>query len=286
MNQKRNYDVSSSALKSSTKRPTAPPIVRSTAAPSPSSGPDGTDGGEATSRTSRTGAGAGTFKILDAQIESDDDDSDIHGGATRHSLDPVQRKLQAYTQSKNRKLTVNRGRQQDQTTAEEEEEEEERLMTNFIPMLQEYLSREFSGHPCFLRGCSKRSSGAWLVHPNTPSDHSLSISVLHFVSLPSVSSPSTPSKSTAVAESSTRGTPPDTPSSSRNDDSPPHPGYSNAPDMSSGDAADSDSEWVYDVYYRDAAPSPATATIFHTTRSGIDAFDMGSGEGLRKIGAL
>ena len=44
---------------------------------------------------------------------------------------------------------------------------------------------------------------------------------------------------------------PSTPPDGRNDVSPPHPGFGSAPDLSSGDAADSDSEWVYDVYYRD-----------------------------------
>jgi len=211
----------------SSRRPTAPPIVRSTAPSSSAS-----NGAKAT--VPNVGEGStkeNTFKILEAQIESDSDRDD--GIA---STDPVQRKLQAYTQSKNRKLAVNRGRQE--KTAEQEEEE--RLMTNFIPMLQEYLS---------------------------------------------LSTPSTPAKS-ATQNLSNEETAPSS-SSRNNDDSPPHPALSNVPDLSAGDAADSDSEWVYDVYYRDAAPA-ASSTIFYTTRSGIDAFDMGSGsgEGLRKIGAL
>lgn len=69
------------------------------------------------------------------------------------------------------------------------------------------------------------------------------------------------------------------PPDGNNDVSPPHPGFGSAPDLSSGDAADSDSEWVYDVYYRDVE----TVTTFS---GGNDAVDMGGFAGFERIAAL
>ena len=82
-----------------------------------------------------------------------------------------------------------------------------------------------------------------------------------------VNRPSTPETSTP--------TPPD----GTNDVSPPHPGFSAVPDLSSGDAADSDSEWVYDVYYRDVGNTAA----FPTSNDGID---IGGVSGFERIAAL
>lgn len=94
---------------------------------------------------------------------------------------------------------------------------------------------------------------------------------------------STPSKS------SSRSSPPQ-------DESPPHPSLSDAPDLSSGDVDDSDSEYVYDVYYRDSAPptisassesstSYATTGLILPTDTG-DLIDMSRHSGFTRIGAL
>lgn len=64
-----------------------------------------------------------------------------------------------------------------------------------------------------------------------------------------------------------------------NDVSPPHPGFGSAPDLSSGDAADSDSEYVYDVYYRDADTTSALASTG-------DGLDVGGASGFERIAAL
>lgn len=71
-----------------------------------------------------------------------------------------------------------------------------------------------------------------------------------------------------------------TPPDGRNDVSPPHPGFGSAPDLSSGDAADSDSEWVYDVYYRDVE---TTAAALSSTTDGVD---IGGAAGFERIAAL
>lgn len=51
------------------------------------------------------------------------------------------------------------------------------------------------------------------------------------------------------------------------------------PDLSSGDAADSDSEWVYDVYYRDVGNTAAIPTS-------NDGIDVGGVSGFERIAAL
>ena len=84
-----------------------------------------------------------------------------------------------------------------------------------------------------------------------------------------VNRPSTPETSTSTS------TPPD----GSNDVSPPHPGFSAVPDLSSGDAADSGSEWVYDVYYRDVGNTAAIPTS-------NDGIDIGGVSGFERIAAL
>ncbi|KAK9898120.1 hypothetical protein P389DRAFT_65886 [Cystobasidium minutum MCA 4210] len=72
---------------------------------------------------------------------------------------------------------------------------------------------------------------------------------------------------------------PPTPPDGRNDVSPPHPGFGSAHDLSSGDAPDSDSEWVYDVYYRDVD----SAAAISGSHEGVD---IGGAAGFERIAAL
>lgn len=72
------------------------------------------------------------------------------------------------------------------------------------------------------------------------------------------------------------------------------------PDLSAGDADDSDSEYVYDVYYRDPVPavsstrtSSGAATPSFSTTGAVPlsiqemyGYDVGSEAGLKRIGAL
>ena len=81
---------------------------------------------------------------------------------------------------------------------------------------------------------------------------------------------------------------------------PSEPATVDVPDLSSGDADDSDSEYVYDVYYRDPAPAVAstrTSSVagtpsFSTSGSSplniqeLYGYDVGSEAGLSRIGAL
>lgn len=113
--------------KESWRRPTAPPIVRSTA-------PNATSGV----------AREDSFRILEAAIESGSDDDS--GPDETWQKDPMVQRMQAYSRSRqasNDLYVRNRGSDKvDVRNARKskQELEEEDMMSNFIPMLQEYLS--------------------------------------------------------------------------------------------------------------------------------------------------
>lgn len=244
------------------RRPTAPPFVKSTARTESAQNKENSNG----------------FKILTAAIESDSaasGSSDGESGANTHTM---QKPSRNHARHDDRKLQINSrssyggsGRGTRKKTKAEIEEEE--MMSNFAPMLQEYLS------------LSDPKAAPVKLLPSTAAPRH----------------PSTPVSSRLQASSATAST---TASSSCTDDSPPHPSLSDGypPDFSSGDAGDSDSEYVYDVYYRDPAPLPAApssasamvdAASFATTSGAAggynmyeDLLDVGSGAGLRRIGAL
>jgi hypothetical protein len=192
------------------------------------------------------------FKILEAAVESD--------SASEGENDPISRKLKAFSQRKKKQGTL-RGPPYKSSSSSLSREiplpkdvplattEDDEMMMNFVPMLQEYLSCKYY---------------AGLIAWESDGANHL---VIHSYPLLVVNRPSTPETST----------PPD----GLNDVSPPHPGFEAAPDLSSGDAADSDSEYVYDVYYRDVEGASALAG----TSSG-EGVDVGGIGGFGKIAAL
>lgn len=105
-----------------------PPSVRSTAqctrAPVTNSAPD-------------------DIRILEATIESDSDTEET-------AEDPITRKLQAYTASQRRlhSSSAHNSRPHSSSSIDRSNttQDEEDIMTNFVPMLQEYLSCTFSCH--------------------------------------------------------------------------------------------------------------------------------------------
>lgn len=90
------------------------------------------------------------FRILEAAIESEssDDDDVVAGGRQqrgKRAVDPVQKKLQAYTSARNRQLAVDKTRGQSRSAVAAGNgaapDEEDEMMQNFNSMLQDYLSR-------------------------------------------------------------------------------------------------------------------------------------------------
>lgn len=117
---------------SSHRRPTAPPVVRSTAINTASSK-------------------ARDLRIIEATIESDNDEDNAQA-------DPMHAKLNAYAQQRKQRLAQQRQRDISQNshsghyslrnpsrgTTSLDNEEEDEAMRNLMPMLREYLSRMYA----------------------------------------------------------------------------------------------------------------------------------------------
>ena len=279
------------------RRATAPPLVKSTARTESAQNKENTNG----------------FKILTAAIESDSDLSGSSDSESRVDSGRTHRALRSRARQDDRRLQINSrssyggsGRAARKKTKAEIEEEE--MMSNFAPMLQEYLSCEVPSKRCCHHSSMSGLTDLALTC-STPVSDPKAAPVKLIPSTAASKHPSTPISSRLQASSATASA---IASSSCTDDSPPHPSLSDGypPDFSSGDAGESDSEYVYDVYYRDpaplpAAPAPAPAPVtaaagpvvdaasFATTSGAAggynlyqDLLDVGSGAGLRRIGAL
>lgn len=236
--EKRNFRPAKNDWTSHTSISAAPPIVRSS---------QSTLSIELEPQSSPALEPSEDFKILDARLESDYEHEEDNN-------DPIAKSLRNYTQKKRFERSLRSplhhhrqgeghksgSRLQDGVPPVPADDD---AMANFVPMLQEYLSRK----------CDALNT--WNpAMPLTPQLHPLE----------TVNRSGTPENLR----------PPD----GCNDVSPPHPGFESAPDLSSGDAADSDSEWVYDVYYRDVGPDGLTP--------GPGGIDIASNCGLQKIAAL